>query len=78
MTGIRLIGTRTLSDHDYSRLLGFRDGLRSYLHWSEQQAAVVGLTTAQHQLLLAIRGHAGHGAPSVGDVAARAIWVTPA
>jgi DNA-binding MarR family transcriptional regulator len=57
-----------LRDPDYERLLAFRDALRRFLHWSEQQAAAAGLTPAQHQLLLAIRGHPG-GAPSVGDVA---------
>jgi DNA-binding MarR family transcriptional regulator len=54
---------------DYERLLQFRNGLRRFLHWSEEQAAGVGLTGAQHQLLLAIRGH-GSQAPTVGDVAA--------
>ena len=33
--------------------------LRRFLHWSEEQAVAVGLTPAQHQLLLAIRGQAG-------------------
>ena len=60
---------RRLTDSDYRRLLVFRDGLRRFLRWSEDQAAAVGLTPAQHQLLLAIRGHAGATAPSVGDVA---------
>jgi DNA-binding MarR family transcriptional regulator len=39
------------------------------MRWSEQQAAAAGLTGQQHQLLLAIRGHDGAGAPTVGDVA---------
>lgn len=58
---------RKLTDRDFERLLAFRDGLRRFLHWSDQQAASVGLTGAQHQLLLAIRGHGG--APSIRDVA---------
>jgi len=45
----------SLSDADYQQLLEFRDGLRRFLHWSEQQATGAGLTPAQHQLLLAIR-----------------------
>jgi DNA-binding MarR family transcriptional regulator len=57
----------TLGDVDFARLLEFRDGLRHFLHWSEQQANQAGLTGAQHQLLLAVRGHAGR--PSMGDVA---------
>ncbi len=54
---------------DYTRLLEFRDGLRRFLSWSEEKAREVGLTAAQHQLLLAIRGHAGDDAPTVGDIA---------
>lgn len=57
-----------LDDGDYRRLLAFRDGLRRFLHWSEQQASEAGITPAQHQLLLAIRGHEG-AAPTMGDVA---------
>jgi DNA-binding MarR family transcriptional regulator len=61
-------GTPTrLGDEDFARLLEFRDGLRHFLHWSEQQANHAGLTGAQHQLLLAVRGHAGR--PSMSDVA---------
>jgi DNA-binding MarR family transcriptional regulator len=58
---------RKLTDADFERLLTFRDGLRRFLHWSDQEAKAVGLTSAQHQLLLAVRGH--DGAPSIGEVA---------
>ena len=61
-------GARELSDDDYRRLLAFRDGLRRFLHWSEEQATEAGMTSAQHQLLLAIRGHGA--TPSVGELAA--------
>jgi DNA-binding MarR family transcriptional regulator len=37
------------------------------LRWSEQAAKSVGLTTMQHQLLLAIRGRGG--APTIGEIA---------
>jgi DNA-binding MarR family transcriptional regulator len=60
---------RELSNEDYSRLLDFRTGIRRFLHWSEQQALDIGLTPAQHQLLLAIRGHADPAGPTVGDIA---------
>jgi DNA-binding MarR family transcriptional regulator len=60
--------TETVNDADFAKLLEFRDGLRRFLHWSEEQAKQAGLTGAQYQLLLAIRGHEGR--PSVGDVAA--------
>jgi DNA-binding MarR family transcriptional regulator len=61
--------TRDLDDADYRRLLQFRIGLRRFLHWSEEQAEKAGLTPAQHQLLLAIRGHEGEAGPTIGDVA---------
>ena len=60
--------SRTLTDGDYEALLEFRDELRRFLHWSEQQAVAAGITPAQYQLLLAIRGHPD-GPPSIGDVA---------
>jgi len=57
----------TLDDADFARLLGFRDGLRRFLRWSDDQARSVGLTGAQHQLLLAVRGHGSP--PSIREVA---------
>ncbi|MHB1536918.1 MAG: MarR family winged helix-turn-helix transcriptional regulator [Solirubrobacteraceae bacterium] len=59
----------SLGDDDYERLLALRTGLRRFLHWSEEQARAAGLTPAQHQLLLAIRGHAGAKAPTIGELA---------
>jgi uncharacterized protein YeaO (DUF488 family)/DNA-binding MarR family transcriptional regulator len=59
----------TLSDEDYTRLLALRAGLRHFQRWSEQQAKAAGLTPAQHQLLLAIRGHGDPRGPTVGEVA---------
>jgi DNA-binding MarR family transcriptional regulator len=65
-----LVETRPqLTDTDYQRLLEFRTELRRFLHWSEEQAEREGLTAAQHQLLLAIRGHPGVQGPTIGDVA---------
>lgn len=60
---------KELTTADYRHLLAVRTGLRRFLHWSAQQAQVAGLTAAQHQLLLAIRGHPGPDDPTVGDVA---------
>jgi DNA-binding MarR family transcriptional regulator len=57
-----------LADVDFEALLAFRTALRRFNHWSEEQARQVGLTHAQHQLLLAIKGH-GDPAPTIGDVA---------
>jgi uncharacterized protein YeaO (DUF488 family)/DNA-binding MarR family transcriptional regulator len=58
-----------LGDDDYRELLTLRNELRRFLRWSEQQAKAVGLTDAQHQLLLVIRGHPGTSGPSISDVA---------
>jgi DNA-binding MarR family transcriptional regulator len=58
-----------LRDADYEDLLSLRTGLRRFLRWSEQQAEERGLTPAQHQLLLAIRGHPDRSGPTVGEVA---------
>lgn len=61
-------GPRRPTARDYEELLGFRTALRRFLRWSEGQARAVGLTPAQHQLLLAIKGHPGGAAPTVGEV----------
>lgn len=53
----------------YQRLLQFRTGLRRFLHWSAEQAERAGLTPAQHQLLLAVRGHHSESRPTIGDIA---------
>ena len=58
------------SDEDYRRLLELRTGLRRFLRWSEEHARAAGVTPAQHQLLLAIRGHCDELGPTIGDVAA--------
>jgi DNA-binding MarR family transcriptional regulator len=60
---------RKLADADYRQLLEFRDGLRRFLRWSEEEAASVGLTPAQHQLLLAVRGDNSKLGPTITDVA---------
>src|SRR4051794_32872978 len=59
-----------LTDRDYRRLLAFRIELRRFLRWSEEQAESVGLTPAQHQVLLAVRGCDDPRGPTVGGIAA--------
>src|SRR5919205_388378 len=59
----------SLSDTEYRALLQLRTGLRRFLRWSERQAEAAGLTPAQHQLLLAVRGHGEPQGPTIGDVA---------
>jgi DNA-binding MarR family transcriptional regulator len=61
--------SRELTDADFQRLLELRTVLRQFLHWSEEQAAGAGLTAAQHQLLLAVRGHPQAEGPTIRDVA---------
>jgi DNA-binding MarR family transcriptional regulator len=61
--------TPTPSDDDYRRLLTLRTGLRRFLRWSAQQAEAAGVTPAQHQLLLAIRGHPDERGPTIGEAA---------
>lgn len=60
---------RTLTDADYARLLTFRTELRRFLRWSEERAAALGLTSAQHQLLLAVRGSDDPAGPTIREVA---------
>jgi DNA-binding MarR family transcriptional regulator len=57
-----------LAPEDYARLLDFRTALRRFLRWSEAEAGAAGLTPAQHQLLLAIRGPRGEQDPTVGEL----------
>lgn len=58
-----------LPDDVYTRLLTFRTRLRRFERWSADQAQAAGLTPAQHQLLLAVRGHSDSRGPTVGDIA---------
>ena len=57
------------SDADYQRLLAFRVRLRRFDQWSRGAAEERGLTHAQHQLLLAVRGHPGTRGPTIGEAA---------
>jgi len=60
---------RRPTQRNYEELLGFRTALRRFLAWSEEQARAAGLTPAQHQLLLAIKGHPGEAPPTIGELA---------
>ena len=70
MTTADILRPVNLSDAEFEQLLALRTGLRRFLHWSEQQARAAGLTPAQHQLLLAVRGHPDPEGPTIGDLAA--------
>ena len=73
-----------IDDDQYRTLLEFRTGLRSFLHWSEEQARAVGLSPAQHQLLLVVRAHPDPRGPPFGtspiscsyDTTVLAVWQT--
>jgi DNA-binding MarR family transcriptional regulator len=69
MSGSAIAHSSRIADADYERLLEFRTGLRRFLRWSEEQAQAAGVSPAQHQLLLAIRGHPDARGPTIGDVA---------
>ncbi len=58
-----------LSQSDYANLLAFRAALRRFDRWSETQARQAGLTPAQHQLLLAVKGHTDRRGPTIREVA---------
>ncbi len=57
-----------LTNEQYEQLLQLRSGLRRFLHWSGEQAEEHGLTPAQHQLLLAIRGSNMRAGPTIGEL----------
>jgi DNA-binding MarR family transcriptional regulator len=54
---------------EYRALAQFRRALRSFLHFSEQAARDAGLTPAQHQLLLAIKGSESGDQPTITELA---------
>ncbi len=60
-----------LSPSDYEALAAFRYGVRRYLAFAEANARAVGLTTQQHQALLAIKAWTLRQPISIGDLAAQ-------
>jgi DNA-binding MarR family transcriptional regulator len=61
---------------DYRALAAFRSALRRFLRASAERARAVGMSAQQHQLLLAIKGHAGADPPLMGELA-EALQVSP-
>lgn len=59
----------TLSPADYEALAAFRYAVRRYLAFAEAGARSVGLTSQQHQALLAIKAHSLTRPMSIGDLA---------
>jgi DNA-binding MarR family transcriptional regulator len=61
--------TRSVTIADYRALARFRHALRVFLRFSEDAAREAGLTPAQHQLLLAIKGHPSGAEPTMSYLA---------
>jgi DNA-binding MarR family transcriptional regulator len=59
---------RVPTDDEYRRLAAFRSTMRRFMRFSEIAARDAGITPAQHQLLLAVRGWSGDGDPAIADV----------
>ena len=59
-----------LTSGDYEALAAFRHAVRRYLAFAEAGARSVGLTSQQHQALLAIKAQAVSRPVSIGDLAA--------
>lgn len=64
-------GREQLAPADYESLARFRYAVRRYLAFTEAGARSVGLTTQQHQALLAIKAHTLTADMTIGDLAAQ-------
>ncbi len=60
-----------VSAADYAALAEFRRALRRFLHFSREAAREAGLSPAQHQAMLALKGFAGRQGQTVGELAAQ-------
>ena len=54
---------------DYIQLASFRKALRRFLRFVEEGAREAGLTPQQHQVLLALRAHAGRDWATISELA---------
>ena len=60
---------RSLTKTEYEMLSAYRRALRRFLRFSAEAAAAAGLTTHQHQALLAIKGFPGREHITNGELA---------
>ncbi|HEX5379068.1 MAG TPA: MarR family transcriptional regulator [Phenylobacterium sp.] len=67
----RATGSGQLSASDFEALAAFRYAVRRYLAFAEEGARSVGLTSQQHQALLAIKAQTLSRPISIGDLAAQ-------
>jgi DNA-binding MarR family transcriptional regulator len=61
--------TRRVTEKEYEKLAAFRYNLRQFLRFSEVAARSTGLTSQQHQALLAIKGFPDGKAITIGQLA---------
>lgn len=66
-----MTSSKPVSRQDYITLAEFRHALRVFQRFSEDAARSAGVTPAQHQLVLAIKGWPRPEPPSVSDIAER-------
>jgi DNA-binding MarR family transcriptional regulator len=59
------------NQQDYRMLSDFRYVIRQFLKFSQDAAQGHGLTSRQHQALLAIKGFPGDNPPTIGELAER-------
>jgi DNA-binding MarR family transcriptional regulator len=62
-----------MTNLDYQRLADFRFELRQFLEFSANAARKMGLTSQQHQAMLAIKGLTITGQATIADVAKRMV-----
>lgn len=65
----RTASDRCVTPTDYEALDAFQLALRRFLALSESSAMELGLTSQQHQALLAVRAHPGPGEMTIGELA---------
>jgi DNA-binding MarR family transcriptional regulator len=63
------VPAQPLTDEQYRSLAQFRRALRVFMRFSEVSARAAGITPAQHQLLLAVRGWPSNDPPTIGELA---------
>ncbi len=69
MSAGRKKGGGRVTKAEYEALAAFRYSLRQFLHFSEEAAALAGLTPRQYQALLAIKGFPGRESATIGELA---------
>ena len=70
-TNDRNASNRRPNRQDYRLLSDFRYLIRRFLEFSQVAADGMGLTSRQHQALLAIKGFPGDESPTIGQLAER-------